>query len=64
MRVPIDIDTLRKIFDTAVGSLNFTSGFLDQEEVNALIDTAKILGVPVENAIPDHMREWYERNPR
>ena len=36
---------LQVLFDTAVGSMDFGSGFLDDEEVKALRQVAELLGV-------------------
>ena len=43
---------LRIVFDTAVHSMDFGSGFLDDEEVAALREVAVILGVDPAEATP------------
>ena len=51
---PDDLDTWRAVFDIAIGSMNFGSGFLDHEEVEHLRKAAVILGVDPELATPDN----------
>jgi hypothetical protein len=48
----IDRETLQIVFDVAVGSMNFTSGFLDNAEVDGLRAVAVILGVDPMVATP------------
>lgn len=55
----IDDHLLRVLFDTAVGSMNFGSGFLDDEEVAALRQVAVILGVDPEVATPQNFKCKY-----
>jgi len=43
---------LRIVFDVAVGSMDFGSGFLDDEEVGALREVAVILGADPADATP------------
>lgn len=43
--VAIPTEDLKALFDIAVGSLNFTSGFLDSDEVAVLRKVAGIIGV-------------------
>lgn len=50
--VAIPTDDLRALFDIAVGSMNFTSGFLDSDEVNLLRKVAVIIGVDPMVATP------------
>lgn len=45
-------EDLRVVFDTAVGSLDFASGFLDNDEVLALQRVAVVLGVDPMKATP------------
>lgn len=52
----IDRETLQVVFDTAVHSLDFSSGFLDHDEVIALRATARLLGVDPEAATPINFR--------
>jgi hypothetical protein len=42
---PRELEMVRAVFDVAVGSMDFSSGFLDQEEVDALRACAALLGV-------------------
>ena len=51
---PDDLETWRAVFDIAIGSMNFGSGFLDHEEVEHLRKAAVILGVDPEEATPDN----------
>lgn len=44
-QVQIDREVLQKTFDTAVNSMDFGSGFLDDDEVAALRAVAVVLGV-------------------
>ena len=50
---------LRIVFDTAVHSMNFGSGFLDDEDVAALREVAVILGVDPAEATPGNFRCQY-----
>lgn len=43
--VQVPTEDLKALFDIAVGSLNFSSGFLDSEEVEVLRRTAVLIGV-------------------
>ncbi len=43
--VAVPTEDLRALFDVAVGSLNFASGFLDTDEVDALRRVAVLIGV-------------------
>jgi hypothetical protein len=52
--VTIDLDVLQKTFDTAVNSMDFSSGFLDDEEVTALRACAVVLGVDPLQATPQN----------
>jgi hypothetical protein len=45
-------EDLQTVFDTAVGSLDFSSGFLDNDEVLALRRVAVVLGVDPMKATP------------
>ena len=45
-------ETLEMVFDTAVNSMDFGSGFLDNEEVEALREVAVLLGVDPMVATP------------
>lgn len=50
---------LQIVFDTAVHSMDFGSGFLDDEEVLALREVAVILGVDPIVATPDNFKCKY-----
>lgn len=50
---------LRALFDVAVSSMNFGSGFLDDEEVACLREVAVILGVDPDVATPQNFRCKY-----
>lgn len=45
-------EDLRALFDLAVGSLNFTSGFWDSDEVEAARRCATALGIDPIHATP------------
>jgi hypothetical protein len=53
-------DLLQIVFDAAVSSMDFTSGFLDDEEVSALRDIAVLLGVEPAVATPKEFKGKYE----
>lgn len=55
----IETEDLRALFDVAVGSLNFTSGFLDTDEVNMLRRIAVTLGVDPMTATPTQFGRQY-----
>jgi hypothetical protein len=57
--IKIPRDVLQKTFDTAVGSMDFGSGFLDNEEVDALRAYAVLLGVDVAEATPEDFKKQY-----
>lgn len=57
----IDFAVLQKVFDTAVNSMNFGSGFLDDEEVEALRECALALGVDPMNGTPDNFKPKYRK---
>ena len=64
--ITIARSTLQVVFDTAVGSMDFGSGFLDNEEVSALRACATALGVCPCKATPsNHVANYYgrERHP-
>jgi hypothetical protein len=54
--IGIDRRLLQIIFDTAVHSMDFGSGFLDDEEVTALRAVAVLLGVDPLVATPDNFK--------
>lgn len=57
--IVIPIDIARKAFDIAVGSMDFGSGFLDNDEVDALRAFAVSLGVNPMEATPHGFRAQY-----
>lgn len=57
--VSVEREALQALFDIAVGSMNFGSGFLDKEEVDVLVDIARTLGVADIQAIPETMKTTY-----
>ncbi len=56
----IERTTLQAVFDTAVNSMDFGSGFLDDDDVVELRKVAVVLGVPTEVATPRPMMCKYE----
>jgi hypothetical protein len=42
--ITIKIETLKALFDLAAGSMNYSSGFLDRDEVDVIMDVANLLG--------------------
>lgn len=52
-------ETLQALFDIAVGSMDFGSGFLDKEEVDVLRDVAELLGVNPSVGTPPEYRTKY-----
>ncbi len=52
-------DIAKAVFDVATGSMNFGSGFLDNEEVDALRAFARLIGVDPMNATPSTFRDSY-----
>jgi len=57
--IKLSKDDLQILFDVAVNSLDFSSGFLDNEEVEALRSVAKVLGVNPMIATPTNFHEQY-----
>jgi hypothetical protein len=56
----ISIETLRVLFDSAVGSMDFGSGFWDDDATCAARAVAELLGVdPFETATPKEFRNQY-----
>jgi len=62
--VDIDESVLRVVFDTAVHSMDFGSGFLDDEEVEALRAAAIVLGVDPDEATPQNFKCKYRGHHR
>ncbi len=54
-----DAETWRAVFDVAVRSMDFGSGFLDDEEVSLLRRAARLLGVDPMEATPSNFRCKY-----
>ncbi len=52
----IDRRLLQIVFDVAVESMDFSSGFLDDEEVDALREVAVVLGVDPMIATPENFK--------
>ena len=58
-------DDIRILFDAAINSLDFGSGFLDNEEVEALRRVAVYLGVdPVEATPRNFIATYYPKYPK
>jgi hypothetical protein len=57
--VSVPFETLQKVFDAAIGSMDFTSGFLDDDEVSALREVGELLGVDPLVATPDNFKCKY-----
>ncbi len=58
----IDDELLRALFDVAVSSMDFGSGFLDDEEVAGLRQAAAVLGVDPAEATPRNFRCKYRQH--
>jgi hypothetical protein len=52
-------DTAKAVFDIAVGSLDFGSGFLDDEQVERLREYAVLIGVNPWEATPENHKPKY-----
>lgn len=60
----IETETLRALYDLAVGSMSYGSGFLDHEDIEIVASAARILGV--ERDIPEPgglIGEWRRTEP-
>lgn len=55
----VPTEDLRALFDVAVGSLNFTSGFLDTEEVETLRRIAVLIGADPMEGTPNNFASQY-----
>lgn len=55
----VPTEDLKALFDVAVGSLNFTSGFLDTDEVNMLRRIAVLIGADPMEGTPDGFAKQY-----
>jgi hypothetical protein len=62
--VEVEFDDLQKLFDTAVNSMDFGSGFLDHDEVVVLRRFAGLLGVEKMTATPDNFRKQFNHHYR
>lgn len=59
MDVTISKYNLQLLFDSLVQSMDFGSGFLGDEEVEALRNTARLLGVDPNDATPRNFKHKY-----
>lgn len=58
--IVVPVEVLQIVFDTAINSMDFGSGFLDDEEVTALRDMAMRLGQDPLLATPSgHHKKFY-----
>jgi hypothetical protein len=60
--ITLPLDTARKVFDSAVGGMDFGSGFLDDEEVAALRAFAVALGLDPMLATPSKFSAKYNHD--
>lgn len=58
-KVLVPLDDLRVLFDTAVGSMDFGSGFLDDAEVKVLRNFAEKIGLDPMQATPTNFRKRF-----
>jgi hypothetical protein len=58
--ITVPLDIARATFDIAVGSMDFGSGFLDDEEVKQLRDFAVRIGIDPMLATPETFRLKYQ----
>lgn len=56
VKIEIDKEVLQAVLDVAVGSMDFGSGFLDLEEIEALRTCAEVLGVDPMDVTPEKMQ--------
>ncbi len=57
--IEVPTEDLKVLFDALVTSMDFGSGFLDTEEVNALRNIAVLLGVDPTDATPTEFASQY-----
>ena len=57
--ISVPREDLQALLDTAIGSMDFGSGFLDHEEVDCLRRIAVLLGVDPADATPDEFQSTY-----
>lgn len=63
-KIPVDVETLRTVFDALSSSMDFGSGFLDTPEVVALRDLADVLELDPILATPEsQVADFYEEAP-
>ena len=62
--MPVPDEDVRVLFDIATNSLDFGSGFLDDEEVETLRRVAVMLGVDPKLATPYAFEHKYEPTPK
>lgn len=60
----VPAEDLKVLFDALVSSMDFGSGFLDTEEVNALRNVAVLLGVDPTDATPSEFAAQYPHDFR
>lgn len=57
--ITLPMDEARKVFDTAINSMDFGSGFLDNDEVEALRKFAVRIGINPMHATPSNFWSQY-----
>lgn len=62
--VMVSRDVLQALLDIVVGGMDYGSGFLDDEQVEALRAAAEAAGVPVQNVTPRNHLCKYRRTHR
>jgi hypothetical protein len=62
--IEVPFDDLQKLFDTAVNSMDFGSGFLDHDEVVTLRRFASLLDVEKMTATPENFRKQFNHHYR
>jgi hypothetical protein len=62
--ITVPLDDLQALFDTAINSMDFGSGFLDHEEVVILRRFATLLDVEKMTATPDNFRKQFTHHYR
>jgi hypothetical protein len=50
----VDTDTLRALFDLAVGSMNYSSGFFEESDVKVILDVARLIGADMTHESPQY----------
>lgn len=64
----IKTEKLRALFDLAVGSMDYGSGFLDRDDVEVIVEVARMLGVEKDVSEPggpsyDGRKPWQRTEP-